>query len=96
MNASAPGKSTDKLPAANASNSVKVSTALTCTVKGACEYNGLTDLQNKISDFVADTSTGTIYYSKDGNKPANAKTTFAYGDALSKLGYTADNAKATS
>ena len=96
INASAPGKSTDSLPAANASNSTKVSTALNCTVKGACEYNGLTDLQNKVDDFVVDTSTGTIYYSKDGNKPAAATGTFKYGDALSVLGYTADNAKAGS
>lgn len=96
INASAPGKSTDSLPAANASNSVKVSTALNCTVKGACEYNGLTDLKNKVADFVVDTSTGTIYYTKDGNKPAAATGTFEYGSALSALGYTADNAKAGS
>jgi len=96
INQENPGKSLDdtKLPKKNDSNTAKVTAALKCTVKGACEYNGLTDLEHKIADFVVDTSTGTIYYTKDGNKPTNAKTTFAYTDALSKLGYTADNAKA--
>ena len=97
INAENPGKSKDaNLPAKNASNSAKVAAALKCTVEGACQYNGLTDLQNKVDDFVVDKSTGTIYYKNDGNKPDGATGTFKYGDALSVLGYTKDNAKAAS
>ncbi len=66
------GGSKDSLPAKNASAATKKNAAYSCTVRGAMQYYGLTDLEPKVADFVGDPKTGTIYAKVDGNKSANA------------------------
>ncbi len=87
INSSNKGGSSDNLPAKNASAATKKTTAGSCTVKGAMEYYGLTDLSSKLADFKGDPNTGTIYASVDGNKPASATVEIKEGTNLSALGY---------
>ena len=96
INSSNTGGSKDTLPAKNASAATKKSTAYNCTVKGAMQYYGLTDLTSKVADFVGDPATGTIYAKVDGNKSANATVNITVNDAadsnsgsttLGSLGY---------
>ena len=87
INSTNKGGSSDTLPAKNASAASKKTTAGSCTVKGAMEYYGLTDLSSKLGDFVGDSKTGTIYAKVDGNKPSNATVAIAEGTNLSALGY---------
>ncbi len=90
INADNKGSSTDtNLPAKNASTSAKKSGAQSATVGGALNYYGLKDLASdtKLADFVADTSSGTVYATVDSNKPSTATKTFKTTDALSALGY---------
>ena len=89
INTTHPGKVTsDTLPAANAQASAKKTTALACTVQGALEYAGLTNLAGKVGDFVADTTNGgTIYANVDAGKPATASHTVGTSDTFTALGY---------
>lgn len=88
INATNTGKVTsDTLPAANAQASAKKTSALGCTVQGALEYAGLTNLATKVGDFVADTNDGTIYADVDKGKPATATHTVATTDTFTALGY---------
>ena len=87
INSSNTGGSKDGLPAKNASAATKKSTAYNCTVRGAMQYYGLTDLESKVADFVGDPKTGTIYAKVDGNKSSNATVAIAEDTNLSALGY---------
>ena len=97
------GGSKDTLPAKNASAASKKSTATNCTVQGAMQYYGLTDLMSKVADFVGDPNTGTIYAKVDGNKSANANVNITVGTdqanggtTLGNLGYGDKNSAKTS
>ncbi len=89
VNASNAGKivATSKLPAADAKASDRKTKALSLTVNEALEYAGLTNLGNKVGDFVYDSKgDGTIYADVDKSKPTNTPgtTTAATYTALDK------------
>ena len=86
MNASNPGQVTsDVLPAATAASSVRKSTALKCTVGGAIEYAGLTNLSSKLSDMAADYS-GTIH-SKNDTDESFSVYNISYNTTFAERGY---------
>lgn len=63
----------DTLPQVADAASVRKSMAQKCTVYGAMQYAGLTDMENRLSEFCCDTTTGTIYANIDDTKPTDTQ-----------------------
>ena len=93
INKSAPGKITSTtetgvLPAANDGTTARKTAALKCTIQGAMEYAGVTQLSNKLGDMTYDKE-GTIFAKVDKSRtPVQNAKTLAATTTFSDLGYT--------
>ena len=77
---------TDTLPAAGAAPGARKTAALACTVNGALEYAGVTNLSGKLAEMSWD-SEGTIFATIDSTHTA-AGGPVTTGTTMSQLGYT--------
>ena len=86
INAANPGKvTTDTLPAGNAAPGVRKTAALACTVQGALEYAGVTNLSNKVGEMDWDAE-GTIFANVDKSRTKSGGPVTT-GTTMSALGY---------
>ena len=89
INAANPGKVTtdlNNLPAGNAAPGVRKAAALNCTVMGALEYAGVTNLSNKVGEMDWDAE-GTIFANVDKSRTKSGGPVTT-GTTMSALGYT--------
>ena len=75
----------DTLPQVADAASVRKSTAQKCTVYGAMQYAGLTDMESRLSEFCYDTATGIIFANIDDTKSYIDKQAFTKDTTLGEL-----------